>query len=143
MHFQYTFTHPLPFSFHFRWKSGVAATLNYVELDTKEKTPKLRPYPSWENNKIPSDKCEDDKGCPLKDNSTIISTFRINADKCDRLWVLDTGLADILGEGKQVTPNAIAIFDLKTDKLVRRFTIPKTQLKEDSFLANIVSSSRK
>ncbi|XP_058986012.1 protein yellow [Musca domestica] len=126
-----------------RWKSGVAATLNYVELDTKEKTPKLRPYPSWENNKIPSDKCEDEKGCPLKDNSTIISTFRINADKCDRLWVLDTGLADILGEGKQVTPNAIAIFDLKTDKLVRRFTIPKTQLKEDSFLANIIVDSER
>lgn len=120
----------------------MAASLNYVELDTNEKTPKLRPYPSWEANKVPNDKCNDEKGCPLKDNSTIISTFRIQADKCDRLWVLDTGLADILGEGKQVTPNAIVIFDLKTDKLVRRFAIPKGHLKEDSFLANIVRLGR-
>lgn len=95
------------------------------------------PYPSWEANKVPSENCED--GCKLKDNSTIISTFRIQADHCDRLWILDTGLADILGEGKQVTGNAIVIFDLKTDKLVRRFTIPTSQVKEDSFFANIVS----
>lgn len=95
------------------------------------------PYPSWEANKVPKEDCGEE-GCKLKDNSTIISTFRIQADKCDRLWVLDTGLADILGEGKQVTDNAIVIFDLKTDKLVRRFAIPKSQVKEDSFFANIV-----
>uniref|UniRef100_A0A1I8PA66 Protein yellow n=1 Tax=Stomoxys calcitrans TaxID=35570 RepID=A0A1I8PA66_STOCA len=126
-----------------RWKSGVAASLNYVDLNSNDKSPKLRPYPSWEANKVPMDKCENERGCPLKDNSTVISTFRIQADKCDRLWVLDTGLADILGEGKQVTPNAIVIYDLKTDKLVRRFTIPKGQMKEDSFLANIIVDSER
>lgn len=96
------------------------------------------PYPSWEANMVPTEKCED--GCKLKDNSTIISTFRIQVDVCDRLWVLDTGLADILGDPHQVTGNAIVVFDLKTDKLIRRFTIPKNQVKEDTFFANIVSN---
>jgi len=81
-----------------------------------------------------------DAGIQLKDNSTIISTFRIQVDVCDRLWVLDTGLADILGSPKQITPNSILVFDLKTDTLVRRFTIPDDQKKEDSFFANIVSN---
>lgn len=122
----------------FRWKAGIASSLNYVDLNTADKTPKLIPYPSWENNRVPQEKCEN--GCRLRDNATIISTFRIQADNCDRLWVLDTGLADILGEGKQVTGNAIVIFDLNTDKLIKRFTIPKDQVKQDSFFANIVSS---
>ncbi|KAM7351093.1 L-dopachrome tautomerase yellow-c [Cochliomyia hominivorax] len=119
-----------------RWKSGIASTLNYVDLNSKDKSPKLIPYPSWEANKLP-----EESTYKLKDNSTIISTFRIQADKCDRLWVLDTGLADILGEGKQITDNAIVVFDLKTDKLIRRFTIPKEQVKEDSFFANIIVDS--
>ncbi|KAI8115218.1 Protein yellow [Lucilia cuprina] len=122
-----------------RWKAGVASTLNYVDLNSNDKSPKLMPYPSWEANKVPKEKIED--GYKLKDNSTIISTFRIHADQCDRLWVLDTGLADILGEGKQVTGNAIVIFDLKTDKLIRRFNIPKDQIKQDSFFANIIVDS--
>ncbi|XP_037820661.1 L-dopachrome tautomerase yellow-f2, partial [Lucilia sericata] len=125
--------------FFFRWKAGVASTLNYVDLNSNDKSPKLMPYPSWEANKVPKEKIED--GYKLKDNSTIISTFRIHADHCDRLWVLDTGLADILGEGKQVTGNAIVIFDLKTDKLIRRFNIPKEQIKQDSFFANIIVDS--
>lgn len=52
---------------------------------------------------------------------------------------MDSGLADILGSPKQWAPNSIAIFDLNTDKLIRRFVIPADQIKEDSFIANIVS----
>lgn len=115
----------------------------------------MRPYPSWEANTLPIDvepqeakppiggRLDADKPqsveTALKDNATIISTFRIQADACDRLWVLDTGLADILGSPKQITPNSIVIFDLKTDKVLRRFPIPKDQIKDDSFFANIVS----
>ncbi|BFF93253.1 protein yellow [Drosophila madeirensis] len=137
-----------------RWKAGVAATLNYIDLTSTEKSPKLHPYPSWEANKLPIDVKPQDQKTPsggrldadkaqvadiqLKDNATIISTFRIQVDVCDRLWVLDTGLADILGSPKQITPNSILVFDLKTDTLLRRFTIPADQSKEDSFFANIV-----
>lgn len=70
-------------------------------------SPALKPYPDWATNKIHE-----------KDNSTkIVSTFRIRVDECDRLWVLDTGLADILGKAEQITPPKILIYDLKTDKV--------------------------
>jgi len=137
-----------------RWKAGVAATLNYVDLNTAEKSPKLHPYPSWEANQLPIDVMPQAQKTPsggrldaekatnvetaLKDNSTLISIFRMSVDVCDRLWVLDTGLSDILGSPKQITPNAIVVFDLKTDKLIRRFAIPKEQAKDDTFFANII-----
>ncbi|KAL3269452.1 hypothetical protein HHI36_008522 [Cryptolaemus montrouzieri] len=68
----------------------------------------------------------------------LVSSFRVNVDACDRLWVMDTGLADILGEGKQYFTPAIVIFDLKTDKLLKRYVLQSTDLKEDSFFANII-----
>lgn len=75
-----------------------------------------------------------------EENSRIISTFRLRVDECDRLWVMDTGLADILGSPNQYKPPAIVIFDLNTDKLIRRFVIPEDSVKDDSFFANIVRS---
>lgn len=74
----------------------------------------------------------------LADNSSIISTFRIFADDCDRLWVMDTGIADILGNPKQIAPPALVIFDLNTDKLIKRYTIPESHIKSDTFFANVV-----
>lgn len=58
---------------------------------------------------------------------------------CDRLWVVDTGLADILGEPTVYSDPAILIYDLNTDKLVRKYTFKEDVIKQDSFLANIVS----
>lgn len=95
----------------FRWKSGVASSLNYVKVTSEETSPILVPYPSWDANTIEADVSQGQdrlggradapeaqvlKG-QLRDNSSIISTFRIQVDECDRLWVMDTGLADILG----------------------------------------------
>ncbi|XP_044755236.1 protein yellow [Coccinella septempunctata] len=114
-----------------RWKKGVAATLNYIDLKTSNKTPSLTPYPDWSSNTLPEG--EDAQG-----ETRIISTFRVNVDACDRLWVMDTGLADIWGEGKQHSTPAILIYDLKTDKLLKRYVLQPTDLKEDSFFANII-----
>lgn len=140
----------------FRWKSGVASSLNYIKI-SDEKSPVLYPYPSWEANELPTEAgttesnnnygggrtdakaAEKAENVLEKNNATIISTFRIRIDECDRLWVMDSGLADILGSPKQWAPNSIAVFDLNTDKLIRRFVIPEDQVKEDSFFANIVS----
>lgn len=136
----------------------MASSLNYIKL-SDEKSPVLHPYPSWEANQLPVDAhahdhkesenygggrtdakaAEKAENILEKDNSTIISTFRIRVDECDRLWVMDSGLADILGSPKQWAPNSVAIFDLNTDKLIRRFVIPEDQIKSDSFIANIVS----
>lgn len=56
---------------------------------------------------------------------------------------MDTGLADILGEPKQISHPAIVVFDLKTDKLVRRYELKSSDYKDDSFFANIVSIEAK
>lgn len=143
------------FSIYFRWKSGVASSLNYINIDSKDSSPILMPYPSWEANSVESDGVSSVKtsagrtNAPkasagngqLVDNSSIISTFRIRVDECDRLWVMDSGLADILGNPKQIAPPALVIFDLNTNKLIRRFIIPSSQIKSDTFFANVVSSS--
>jgi len=115
-----------------RWKSGVASSLNYIPLDTNEKSPTLIPYPDLKANTLP--KSEDEK---LEDNH-IISTFRVHVDRCDRLWVMDTGLADILGSPKQHSKPALVVFDLNTDRLIRRYEFKPTDLKESSFFANVV-----
>lgn len=93
-----------------RWKSGVASSLNYVKVSSAEQNPVLTPYPTWEANSIESDgtgSSENVKGRAdakkaevvdgaLADNSSIISTFRIRVDECDRLWVIRSGLRPCL-----------------------------------------------
>ncbi|XP_058455600.1 protein yellow [Malaya genurostris] len=122
-----------------RWKSGVAASLNFVNISDGE-SPILHPYPSWEANQLPTEIGTKSESNPklLKDNTTIISTFRVRADECDRLWVMDTGLADILGNPVQYAAPSLAIFDLYTDKLIRRHYFADSLLKEDSFFANVI-----
>ncbi|XP_058820449.1 protein yellow [Topomyia yanbarensis] len=125
-----------------RWKSGVAASLNFVNISDGE-SPVLQPYPSWEANQLPTEidaetATKSDGPKVLKDNTTIISTFRVRADECDRLWVMDTGLADILGNPVQHAAPSLALFDLYTDKLIRRHYFPDSLLKEDSFFANVI-----
>lgn len=79
----------------------------------------------------------------MKSNASIISTFRVRADECDRLWVLDTGLANILDSPQKVAPDAIVVYDLNTDQLITRYEIPKDQTKEDTFFANVVVDTDK
>lgn len=138
---------------YFRWKSGVASSLNYINIDSKETNPKLIPYPSWNSNSLKADGVSTAESAggrtnapkatvvddgQLADNSSIISTFRIRVDECDRLWVMDTGLVDILGNPKQIAPPALVIFDLNTNKLIKRYTIPGAHIKDDTFFANVV-----
>ncbi|KAF2895891.1 hypothetical protein ILUMI_10287, partial [Ignelater luminosus] len=113
------------------WKAGVAASLNYIPLNTNEKSPTFVPYPDLKANTLPKD------GEKPEDNH-IVSTFRVHVDACDRLWVMDTGLADILGSPKQHSPSALVVFDLNTDRLIRRYEFKATDLKESSFFANVV-----
>lgn len=86
----------------------------------------LRPYPSWGAHRITSD-----------DQPEIVSPFRIRADRCGRLWVLDTGRSYIKNETKTISPASLLIYDLHNDNLLRRFVIPKDQEKSDSIFGNI------
>lgn len=115
-----------------RWKAGVAASLNVLDTDKPNKTAALVPYPDWTANTLPP------AGAEKVPDNTVVSVFRTRVDVCDRLWVMDTGLADILGEPRQITKPALVIFDLNTDKLIRRYEFKATDLKEDSFFANVV-----
>lgn len=142
----------------FRWKSGVASSLNYFKLTNEQNStsPILHPYPNWQANTIESESSGSQQFAAgraaakqaeavngvLADNSSIISTFRIRVDECDRLWVMDTGLADILGNPKQIAPPALVIFDLNTDQLIRRYTFVPSDIKSDTFFANVVSNHR-
>ncbi|CAH0555325.1 unnamed protein product [Brassicogethes aeneus] len=115
-----------------KWKAGVASSLTYVDLKNNNKSAPLIPYPDWKANTTPKD-----KDAKIEDNQ-IVSTFRVRVDECDRLWVMDTGLEDILGSPRQVSKPALVVFDLTTDKLIRRIPLKDSVLKEDSFFANVI-----
>lgn len=117
-----------------RYKPGVASSLNYIKLGS-DKSAKLTPYPSWDFNFI-----KEETNNSLKDDSSIVSAFRSWVDGCDRLWVMDTGVANITGARKAIAKPSLVIFDLKTDKLLRRYFLKDTDIKKSSYLINIVSS---
>uniref|UniRef100_A0A8D9ERL0 Protein yellow n=1 Tax=Cacopsylla melanoneura TaxID=428564 RepID=A0A8D9ERL0_9HEMI len=113
-----------------RWEDGVPSTLNYIPVDSATTmSPNLIPYPSWEANQVPSqaqDQCD-----------TLTTTYRIKADSCDRLWVLDSGTVGIGNTTKQICPYAIHVFDLKTDQRIRKYQFRPEDIKEGTFIANI------
>lgn len=61
----------------------------------------------------------------------------MRADRCDRLWVLDSGLSDLIGNVTVISQPQIVVYDLRTDQLLRRYTIPAIQIEEESLFANI------
>lgn len=84
------------------------------------------PYPSFEAHQYEAGSVPE-----------IISPFRIRVDRCERLWVLDTGFTDILQNPEQEAPPALLVYDLKNDRLLRKFVIPEDQKTHDSLFANI------
>ncbi|CAG9838937.1 unnamed protein product [Diabrotica balteata] len=108
-----------------RWKEGIPATLNYVPLNSPVKNPRLIPYPDFPSNELGN--CE-------KGLSTV---YRIKADECDRLWVLDTGTFGIGNTTQNPCPYAINIFDLKTNRRIRRYEFRPEDINSNTFIANI------
>lgn len=77
------------------WFSGVPSTLNYIPLDSKStESPKLTPYPNWAYNK--EGNCDG-----------LTTTYRIKADSCNRLWVLNSGT---VGIGKSILQSSNQIY---------------------------------
>nr|CAD7439552.1 unnamed protein product [Timema bartmani] len=68
--------------------------------------------------------------------------YPIRVDACGRLWVIDTGMVDILVEGRQICPHQILVFDIRTSKLVTRYRIPEEDLKSNSILPTIAVDIR-
>lgn len=88
------------------------------------------PYPSWSAH----------RSLNADEAPEIVSPFRVKADRCGRLWVLDTGVEDVLNanETKQLTATQLLVYDLRNDNLIRRYELPADQRTEGkSFFANI------
>uniref|UniRef100_A0A1B0FMQ5 Protein yellow n=1 Tax=Glossina morsitans morsitans TaxID=37546 RepID=A0A1B0FMQ5_GLOMM len=66
-----------------------------------------------------------------------VSPFRIRADRCGRLWVLDSRIDGVLLDTKVYGPAQLLVYDLHNDNLLRRHTFPVKQVKENSFFANL------
>ncbi|XP_020300223.1 protein yellow-like isoform X2 [Pseudomyrmex gracilis] len=112
-----------------KWRSGIPVTLATVPRYSKTKSPKLKPYPNWQWHQAGN--CEG-----------LTSVFRVQVDECNRLWILDSGKTELANRSKQVCPPAIFIFNLRTDTLIRKYTLPNEQIKQDSLYINIAIDIR-
>ncbi|KAF7997517.1 hypothetical protein HCN44_006088 [Aphidius gifuensis] len=110
-----------------RWKKGVPANLNYISLSksANNTSPLLTPYPDWESNDINSP-------------DGIVNILRVRIDACDRLWAVDSGVDDILGEFNQVKPKRLIAIDLKTNKIILKYTFKDSDIQPRTFFADTV-----
>ncbi|XP_037294991.1 protein yellow isoform X2 [Manduca sexta] len=114
-----------------RWKKGVPSSLNYIYVNGSQNQT-LHPYPNWE------EACVSDKACCLASNSCVISAFRVHVDKCNRLWVVDNGVADMAHDVTQIAAPAILMFDLNSDTLMNRYEFSDEVLRDSSVLTSVV-----
>lgn len=94
--------------------------------DNSTHSPLLKPYPSWEAHNLDSQSPE------------LVSPYRIRADRCGRLWVLDTRRMSP-GDNNQKSFGAtqLLVYDLHNDNLLRRYVFPMEQIKQDSLFINL------
>ncbi|XP_041972920.1 protein yellow [Aricia agestis] len=109
-----------------RWRPGIPGTLNYIPLDAPyDPSPKLIPYPSFAGNQLGD--CD----------NGLTTVYRIKADKCDRLWVLDVGTYGYDPNVTNVCPYALNVYDLNTDTRIRRYVFRPEDIVPATFIANI------
>lgn len=117
-----------------RWKNGVPATLATLPLPAIERSPAMRPYPSWDWHANPE--------AVQPDCSRLMSVYRIWIDECERLWVLDAGIVNATIQINPVCPPKIIAFDLRTDQPLFSYELPAEQVKEDSLHSNLIVDIR-
>ncbi|ETN64462.1 yellow protein precursor [Anopheles darlingi] len=111
-----------------RWvaEESIPSTLNYIDMNqTPSGSPALIPYPDWSSNVA---------GDCANGLSTV---YRLKADKCGRLWALDTGTVGIGNTTQQLCPYALNIWDLKTNRRLRRYELRPEDTNPNTFIANI------
>lgn len=99
-----------------RRRLGVPSSLNYIDLNSsvRHNVP-LIPYPNLEMNSLNSPK-------------PIVSVYRVAIDPCDRLWFIDTGVIETLGNRTRIQQSQLIVIDLKTNEIIRRSTIDDSLL---------------
>uniref|UniRef100_A0A1B6LBT2 Uncharacterized protein n=1 Tax=Graphocephala atropunctata TaxID=36148 RepID=A0A1B6LBT2_9HEMI len=109
-----------------RQKTGIPATLGYYLSNDLSDSPKIVPYPSFEQNNISS--CDN-----------LISVNRGHRiDKFGRLWVLDYGKIGKGSDAEQICPPRVHIFDLKTKGKIIMYTLKSTDFFPTSIFTSIV-----
>lgn len=105
--------------------TGIPATLTYINTaQTISGSPQLIPYPDWQSNAV---------GDCANGLNTV---YRIKADKCGRLWVLDTGTIGIGNTTQNVCPYSVNVFDLATNTRIRRYEFRAEDTNANTFIAN-------
>lgn len=117
-----------------RWKNGIPASLASLPLPALDRSPPMRPYPSWDWHSNPES--------PQPDCTRLMSVYRIWVDECDRLWVLDSGIVNATIQINPVCPPKILVFDLRTDQPIFLYELPPDQVKEDSLHSNLIVDIR-
>ncbi|XP_012269402.2 protein yellow-like isoform X2 [Athalia rosae] len=109
-----------------RFQKGVPVTLGFVTTEvTADGNPKIAPYPNW--NWQRSGDCDG-----------LTSVWRIEIDRCGRLWVMDTGKI----EERQVCPAQLLVFSLETNRLISRYRFPQSQVRESSLFVTPIVDAR-
>ncbi|KAK9499782.1 hypothetical protein O3M35_002754 [Rhynocoris fuscipes] len=117
--------------------SGNPATLAVVPRPKDgypvDQSPPLQAYPSWEwHTEAASGMLGSGKG----NCSGFVSVFRVRIDRCNRLWVMDSGILDSLVTFTVACPPRIFVFDLATDHLLRVVTLPSSVVRPNTLIAN-------
>ncbi|KAM7341335.1 L-dopachrome tautomerase yellow-h [Cochliomyia hominivorax] len=111
-----------------RWKDGVPASFGYLNYPPVERSPAIKPYPSWEAHGDPYN----------PDCSKLISVYRTFIDSCKRIWLIDSGIVNATVSLNQICPPKIVVYDLSTNELLLQYEIPASQVKQESLHSNIV-----
>ncbi|KAK6628717.1 hypothetical protein RUM43_002533 [Polyplax serrata] len=113
-----------------RLRAGIPATLATVSNHLcYDGSPKLQPYPDWSWQR--EDNCEG-----------IVSAFRTKVDECGRLWVIDSGVTNVLHTADRMCPPKLMVFDLYTDTLTMKYVFPKNVLESSSLLVTVAVDNR-
>ncbi|KAK7602175.1 hypothetical protein V9T40_009616 [Parthenolecanium corni] len=112
------------------WRPGTVATLTYIDLEkANTKSPKFIPYPNWETHDLRN---------TTKGNK-LANVIRLHVDICDRLWVADRGIINILTTRDKIHDAKIVGYDLKTDRVFKQHSLPDDAINVNSFFGNILA----
>jgi hypothetical protein len=115
-----------------RWLEGVPVSLSSIQLPSYSDSPRLTPYPNWEEHTSP-----DNPDC-----TKLMSVYRVYIDECNRLWVIDSGIINALSNLNQVCLPKVVAFDLTTNRKLWSYEFPADQVKQDSLHTNLLVDIR-
>uniref|UniRef100_A0A1Y9HAK8 Yellow protein n=1 Tax=Anopheles farauti TaxID=69004 RepID=A0A1Y9HAK8_9DIPT len=115
-----------------RRRPGIPATLNVIDLAkvaSGDRSPPLTAYPTYPINELQPQYAPDLR--------RLVSVYRTKVDACERLWFVDTGMLEYPDNRLQLQRPQLWVIDLKRDRLVRRFTIPESIVREGVGMASL------